>query len=125
MDPLIVESLFGEDLYQIPAKVVIGISKEWGAISQEEKTQLTKILAALKIHLEAVHIITKEFIAIDTLPFQPDRIISFGVPFQPTVKAYEYTRAGNNHVIYADSLDALDETKKRNLWLALKNMFSV
>jgi len=126
LNPAVAETLFGEDLYQIPGRILIVIQKEWSDITPDEKNQLVKILAAVKLNIEAVQIISLETASIKKLsPFAPTRIISFGVPFQPEVKAYENTQIENINVISADSLSALDDVKKRNLWLALKAMFGV
>jgi hypothetical protein len=125
-EPSIVESLYQEDLYQIPGKFLIIIPKEWNLIAESEVTQLTKILAALKLNLSSVQVITKDLATIEALSsFSPARIVSFGVPFEPAIKPYENTEHNGIKIICADTLDALDDIKKRNLWLALKAMFGV
>ncbi len=126
LNPLLVESLYGEDLYQIAGKMLIILPKAWDQISPEEKIQLSKILGAVKLNLESVQIITREFVTIaSVLPFSPFGILSFGVPFQPEINPYENTETHGLKIIFVDGLDSLDEMKKRNLWLALKNMFGV
>jgi hypothetical protein len=126
LNPLVAESLFQEDLYQIPGKVLIIIPVAWDAVTQEEKSILTKILAALKLNLETVQIISRSAVAIETLlPFSPAQIISFGVSFQPEVKSYETVIVNDIKVICADALHMLDDQKKRNLWLALRSMFGI
>ena len=126
MNQVVAETLYGEDLYKIPGSVMIILSKSWDNITQEEKNQLSKILGAVKLNVESVQIITLQKITYDSfLHFSPSRIISFGVPFQPEIKPYEAIQTDKLVMIYADSLDSLDDPKKRNLWLALKVMFSV
>ena len=122
----IAENLYPEDLYQIPGKFLIVLSKPWNQVSEAEVAQLTKILGALKLNLASVQILTREVITLEAISaFSPTRIVTFGVPIEPTIKPYENTDRNGIKVIYADALDTLDDVKKRNLWLALKAMFGV
>lgn len=126
LDTLVAESLFQEDLYLIPGKVLIILPAEWHNVSQEEKNILSKILAAVKLKPETVQIISRSTVVLESLlPFSPMRIISFGAPFHPEVKPYETVLINDVKVIYADALHILDDQKKRNLWLALRSMFGV
>lgn len=124
--PAIAESIYGDDLYQIAPKMLIILPKLWEEISVDEKSQLSKILAAVKLSLDSVQIITRDAVLIESLLIlSPSKVISFGVPLHPDVNPYENTEAYNIRIIYADALHILDDSKKRNLWLALKNMFGV
>jgi hypothetical protein len=126
LDTLVAESLYQEDIYLIPGKTLILLPVEWDAVSQEERNTLSKILAAVKLKLEMVQIISRPSVSLQTLlPFSPTRIISFGVPFQPDIKPYETVLSNDVKVIYADTLEVLDDQKKRNLWLALRVMFGI
>jgi hypothetical protein len=125
-DPSIVESLYQEDLYQIPPRLLILIPKSWDLVTENEITQLSKIMAAVKMNLASVRILTKEKATLESLgTLTPDRVISFGVPFEPAINPYENTETNGVKIIYADTLDSLDDAKKRNLWLAMRSMFGV
>jgi hypothetical protein len=83
-------------------------------------------LAALKLSISSVQIVTKEKLIPDSLSaFSTVKVISFGVPVEPPINSYESTERNGIKIIYADTLDTLDDLKKRNLWQALKTMFSV
>jgi len=100
--------------------------KPWNSVTENEITQLSKILAAVKTNLASVQILTRETTTLESLQtFIPDRIISFGVPFEPAIKSYENTEANGVKIIYADALDSLDDARKKNLWLAMRSMFGV
>lgn len=125
-DPSIIESLYQEDLYRISPRLLILMPKSWDLVTENEITQLSKIMAAVKMNLASVQILTKDKATLESLrTLAPDRIISFGVPFEPAINPYENTDANGIKVIYADALDSLDDVKKRNLWLAMRAMFGV
>lgn len=124
MNTTLNENLYTEDLYQITGKVVIVLSKSWSDILPEEKSQLSKILAALKLNLAAVQITEwQAFTAIAALC--PTKVISFGVTLRPALKLYESESVDGINLIQADALDQLNDVKKRTLWLALKPMFGI
>lgn len=126
MNSTIAENLFQEELYQIPGKIIVVIPKAWNEVSDEEKTQLSKIMNALKISVNAVHILCLQSVSLNTLlPLSPSKVISFGVPVNPQIKSYENTVLEGVNIIQADALDGLDDTQKRNLWIALKGMFNI
>ena len=124
MSTTLTESLYTEELYQIPGKVVIVLSKPWSDILPEEKSTLSKIVAALKLNLAAVQIIEwQSFHSLTALC--PTKVISFGTTLRPSLKLYEPEIVDGINVIQADALDQLDDVKKRTLWLALKAMFGI
>ena len=118
------ESLYQEELYRIGGKVVIIISKPWEEVSNAEKILLEKILGAVKLTPSAVQIIAcKEFDLKDFKAYSPSCIIAFGATLKNSTKMYEPISIENTFLIVADELNALDELKKRNLWLTLKKVF--
>ena len=126
MNSVIAENIYQEELYQIPGKVIVIVSKEWEEISSDEKIQLSKIMNALKINLDSICILMLKSISIgNLLPVSPSKVISFGVPFDPEISPYENIVLEGISVIKADALNILDDVKKRNLWLALKTMFNI
>ena len=50
------------------------------------------------------------------------KVLLFGT--QAQVNPYEHVQAQGFSIIRADELGALDDAKKKSLWLALKTMFA-
>ena len=57
--------------------------------------------------------------------FSPSRVLIFGSNLQEDVPLYQATAAQGFIVIRADDLSMLDDQKKKNLWLALRQIFGV
>ena len=120
------ETLYQEELYILPSRVLIILSNPWEELSENEQTVLSKMLAAVKLSLASVQIITKKEFTIQELSsFSPTKVLAFGARLQPTSNLYEKTVVDGIPVILADALSALDDIKKKNLWGALKQMFGV
>ncbi|HZI24756.1 MAG TPA: hypothetical protein VFD46_06750 [Chryseolinea sp.] len=122
MHPL--ENLYQEELYNIRGKILVLIRKPWADITEDEKTLLTKILSSVKLSLASVQIINRaEFDAVDFSAFRPDCIIAFGSTLKTSNKMYEKIVQNDVAIVVADELDQLDDVRKRNLWLTLKQLF--
>ena len=118
------ENLYTEELYNLPPKVLIVISKPWSQIQDDEKTLLGKILSAVKLSLSSVQIINRaEFGFDDFNAYGPVCIIAFGATLKNSNKMYEKITEGGNAIVVADELQQLDDIRKRNLWLTLKEVF--
>lgn len=122
-----VESLFNEDLYIIPPRVVFIISQPWEEFSEAEQTTLSKMIVALKLSMGAVQILTRKTFSVETLKaFAPTKIVALGATFDTSsIRMYEYFTQDGVSIVLADALPALDDTKKKNLWLALRQMFGI
>ena len=84
------ENLYSEELYNLPPKVLIVISKPWSEIQEDEKTLLGKILSAVKLSLSSVQIINRvEFGVEDFNAYRPACIIAFGATLKNSTKMYE------------------------------------
>ncbi len=59
------------------------------------------------------------------LPFSPARVLIFGSETDEEIALYQQTPAQGFNVIRADDLTQLDDGKKKNLWIALRQMFGV
>ena len=118
------ENLYAEELYNLPPKVLIVIPKPWSQIQEDEKTLLGKILSAVKLSLSSVQIINRaEFVAADFGAFRPNCIVAFGAILKNSTKMYEKISAKRTAIVVADALRQLDDNRKRNLWLTLKELF--
>src|SRR5688572_21369184 len=118
------ENLYSEELYSLPPKVLIVISKPWSQIQEAEKTLLGKILSAVKLSLSSVQIINRaEFVVADFGAFRPNCIVAFGAILKNSTKMYEKIMNEQTAIVVADELHQLDDLRKRNLWLTLKQVF--
>jgi hypothetical protein len=118
------ENLYTEELYKIHSKVLIVISKPWSEMQDEEIILLGKILNAVKLSLAAVQVVTRtEFIIEDFKPCQPSCIIAFGATLKDSTKMYENLSIDGIPIVVAHEFDQLDDTRKKNLWLTLKQVF--
>ncbi len=119
------ESLYTEELYSIRSKVLVIISKPWSEIRDEEVALLGKILNAVKLSLAAVQVVTRtEFSLEDFKLYQPTCIISFGAHLKDSTKMYEALTVDGTPIVVAHELNQLQDTRKKNLWLTLKQVFS-
>jgi hypothetical protein len=122
----IAENLYQEDLYQIPPGVLIILSKDWSELREEDKALLTKILGSVRLNLAVVRIITREsFTAEDLAPLNAARVIAFGATCKTVSGTYQNLLMDGTPFIAADALEVLDDVRKKNLWLALKQMFAI
>jgi hypothetical protein len=124
MTQTLLQNLFQEEIYKIDPKTLVVIDKEWSEISTDECILLEKILKALKLTLASVQILSRsEFLPNDFRAFAPANIIAFGSKLKNSEKMYEGIQIEGTTIVVADALDQLDEAKKRNLWLTLKQVF--
>jgi hypothetical protein len=113
-----------EELYWISEPLSLAISKPWNNITREETILLEKILASVKQSMNSVRIIHSPELDAGRLHLNA-KLISFGVSFVPEVQPYQFITVHGASFIRADSLSELDETKKKTLWLALRQMFEL
>ncbi len=122
----VLENLYSEELYQVPAKVIVVIPKPWKEITDDERTVLSKMLVAVKLSTAAVHIVTRAQFSLEdfkAFPFQ--KVLAFGSTFSGSSKLYEHLTVNGTSVILADALAQLDDAKKKSLWQALRQMFGI
>ncbi len=116
--------LFSEELYNIPARVVVVISRSWETYSADDKVLIGKILGSVKLDLNSVQILQLASVTDDALAaLKANKILVFGS--QSSMKPYEVTQAQGFCVIQADDPSVLDDTKKKSLWIALRQMFGI
>jgi hypothetical protein len=120
------EHLYQEELYMIPPRTVVVIDRPWNEITDEDRTLLAKILGSVKLGLANVQIISgTQFLMNEIAAMEPERLIAFGASVKDVSRLYELTTTSGIPVICADSLPALDDGRKKNLWLALRQMFKI
>ena len=118
------ENLYSGELYNLKPKVLIVISKPWSEIQEDERTLLGKILSAVKLSLSSVQIVNRtDFGVEDFNAYGPACIIAFGATLKNSTKMYEKISAKRTAIVVADALRQLDDNRKRNLWLTLKELF--
>ena len=120
------ENLYQEELYILPSPLLIIVSKPWATLTAEELTTLTRMLNAVKLNLASVQVIVRTDFSVEELSaYSPTRILAFGSTLRSSSTLYDNLSFGNTSVIISESLDKLDDAKKKSLWGALKKMFNL
>ena len=125
------EIVYTEELYRVPAKTTIVITKPWTDLKEEEMEQLSKIGKALreKIHpkfnLIAFAVVSVTSLDLSTWTEKPDRLIYFG-PAIKGLTTYEVIQADATKMVLSESLADLihNEGSRAQLWQALRQLFS-
>ncbi|MCD9014339.1 hypothetical protein [Parachryseolinea silvisoli] len=118
--------LYQEDLYSLPPRVLVIVSDPWEKLTEAEQTTLTKMITALRLNIATVQIITRTaFTMADLAAYAPTKVIALGATLQGSNRLYESFTQDGLPVVVADALPRLDDLKKKNLWLALRQMFGV
>jgi hypothetical protein len=124
-----IEHLYQEELYNLGPKVLVIIPLPWDTLPEADQLLLSKILGSVKRTLASVQVLTlREAETDDLLMYRPSKIIAFGSSLRvsgKTVQSYKSFMHDQVVVLQADSLDQLDDAKKKNLWNMLKEMFQV
>ncbi len=115
--------IYTEELYKIPGPVIILIPSPWEEVAEDDRLLLNKILGSVKLSLSGVQIIHQQKVAIQALKiFNPAVILSFGVPLTPGADLYQLQSMDAITLIQSDSLSALTDATKKELWSALKKL---
>ena len=118
--------LFPEELYAFTSPLVVILPRQWDAYSTEQQNLLQKILTSVKVDLNSIQILVQPSVELKSLLiYSPARVLVFGCTIREDVPFYSATAAQGFIVIRADDLNALDDQKKKNLWLALRQMFGI
>ncbi len=131
IEPQSIESIYSEELYSIPTRPVIVLTKAWNDLSDGERDQLQKITTALRqrIHpllgLDSLSIISVLSLDLSKWKQRPKTILYFGPPVKG-LNYYEVIEASNTRMVLSESLAELipNETARGRLWQALKMLFS-
>src|SRR5215510_6578388 len=85
------ESLYSEELYQIPSKVVFVISQPWAELSEVDQTTLAKMVGALKLNMASIQILYRKTFSVESLQaFAPSKVIALGATLEAPAKSYEH-----------------------------------
>lgn len=130
-DHLVFENLYTEDLYLLPPKTRIVITKPWDELTGPEKEQLTKITDALrqrinpKLSLDAFQISYTPALDLSTWHEKPEKLIYFGPPIRG-LNYFELIETGSSKMVLSESLSELiaNEGSRQKLWVGLKQLFS-
>ena len=128
---LIFESVYTEDLYLLPDKNCIVITKPWLELSEPETEQLSKITEVLrqrispKLGLDSFQIVYTSSLDLSTWHKKPKRLIYFGSSVKG-LSNFEMIEAGATKMVLSESLADLitNESSRQRLWIALKQLFS-
>lgn len=126
MNSKYLDHLYQEDIYHIKSPVLVIIPTPWHKILETDKALLTKILWSVRINLESVVVQTCTNFSLETLSlFNPGKVLVFGSTIEGESRCYETVVHNEHQVLLADDLSKLDDSKKKILWVALKQMFGV
>lgn len=119
--------LYQEEVYELPhPPVIVFLPVPWEQLSGEDVGLLSKILAAIKLSLAAVKVVIRPYVDLNGPDAGTgDLFLVFGCKTDPPLELYKKSTIRNNvNVITSDQLHELDDTRKRSLWLALKQVIS-
>lgn len=123
MEAIFRESIFQEDLYKLPPRILVVIDRPWREISMAERELLQKILSAIRLTTDGVQILSGTQLDTGIISCAKS-IISFG--WNPEGKSlFEPSTLHETPSIYSHSLSQLlsDDEAKKKLWQGLKRLF--
>lgn len=124
MNSELLQQTFSEEIYRIPGKVLIVIPQEWAELNPTEIELLSKILAAVNLTIDTVQIITTKQVDLnDLITISPSVLLSFGSEIKQADAPYKVKIWNGIPVLKTDTLSLLDEGKKKNLWVGLRQIF--
>jgi len=118
------EATYPEEVYQLNQRPIIVIHVNWNELTDNERELLSKILAAIKIPIDAVRIITQPLLDLSRLQGNTNRVIYFGSVNDGTAY-YQVLATGEITYICAEPLRDLlsNEAARKQLWAALRQAF--
>jgi DNA polymerase III psi subunit len=120
------DQIFTEELYHLPGKVLVLIPTPWESIQPDHEVLLRKILASVKLSLDGVQVLHLAEADINSLNvYKPSHILSFGTRLNPECKPFTIEKHQDIQIIQSESLEILDDSKKKSLWIALKQAFGL
>jgi hypothetical protein len=119
------QTAYTEELYAIKEKTTVILSKPWSEISDTDRQQLQKILQAVRLSIASVRIIHQPALDLNRLSPVPAKMIYFGEPVAGLTQ-FECIQT-NGTIVLAPHLHLLpaDDSGRKKLWIALKQMFGL
>ena len=118
--------LYQEELYRFNAPLIVVLAREWKAYSADDHQLIRKIISSARMDINAVLMLVRPVLDPAELQvYSPQRIIVFDSTLPADIPLYQYTTVQGFSLIGADDLDTLDESRKKNLWLAMRQMFGI
>lgn len=122
----VIQHIVTEEIYSIRGKVIVLLPVPWSEVNPAEIELLSKILSAVNLKIDEVQLVASKKVDLNSLLlFSPTAILSFGSEIKQVNKAYDILDWNGVSVIKADSLSSLEDGKKKILWNALRQMFSI
>jgi DNA polymerase III psi subunit len=124
MSKEVFEAVFQEEIYAVRVKPLVVIQESWNTLGPKEKELLSKIIGALKLPIEAIQIISRPDLDIESFKGKVEKIIYFGSNDHGYTNYEPITLSGVSFIC-SDSLSELlpNEATKKQLWLAMKKLF--
>ncbi len=119
------ETVFTEELYNLPKPLAIAIDRPWNAISKTEIEFLSKIASSIKLSLAQVQIIDSLHLSFQQEITKPDKMIGFGIAI-PGAAHYELVSLPPTRLVLAHSLPHFmgDESLKKKFWIAFQQLMA-
>jgi hypothetical protein len=115
--------IYTEELYKLPGRVIVLLPVPWETVPEDQVVLLSKILSAARFSLQGVQVLCYKEVQLSQLTiFNPAVIISFGVVLTPATALYQPETIEDVTIIQSDELSALTDSKKKDLWGALKKL---
>jgi DNA polymerase III psi subunit len=125
MSATLASYIFQEELYDIPSPILVILRHPWSSYVESDRALLSKILGSVKIDSASVRILTRKSLSLSDLTSnQATSVLVFGSEMDQ-ITPYQPMQAQGFTVVKADDLTELDDARKKSLWGALKQMFSV
>jgi hypothetical protein len=126
MNKEVFETTYQEEIFQIKPKPFVVINIQWEMLGDKERELLSKIIAALKISIDSITIVSQQTLDITAFAGKTSKVVYFG-DLPPGVSRYDILESGGLSFICSESLTQLldNEASRKQLWVALKKLFSV
>jgi hypothetical protein len=126
MDQEVFGTTYQEEIFQIKPKPVVVINVVWDKLGDKERELLSKIISALKISIDSITIISQPTLDLASFTGKTHKVIYFGdLPIG--ISRYEVLESGGLSFVCSETLTQLidSEASRKQLWVALKRLFSV
>ena len=126
MNKELFDATYPEEIFQIKPKPIVVINESWERLGNKERDLLTKIIAALKISIDTITVISHPSLQITSFQGKANKLIYFGdLPIG--LPPYEVLESGTVSFICSDSLTQLvdNEPARKQLWLGLNSLFAL